>query len=294
MKTTTQDKLNSSIEKLIEKVETAGSWTKPFKQAIMNGMPANYKSHEEYKGANVFMLWMEAIEKNYQTNYWLTFKQCTSLKGKVLKGEKGTPIFFFKPLQFKEEMENVKTGENELVTKTIPMLKMYYVFNIEQTDIKLPEVQADKPLPIIEKASNFFNKLNYIEIKGALSPYYSPMLDYIGMPNKDLFINIGEYYSTLGHEYIHSTGHTNRLDRTMSQKQKEYAYEELIAEIGSAYLMAHLGIEDEGVQDNSSAYLKGWLKALKNDKKILWKASSEAFKAFTYLTKYIEEKEEAA
>lgn len=241
-------------------------------------MPQNFSTGINYKGANIFFLWMEAMDKNYSSNNWLTMNQCNKLKGKVLKGSKSTPIFFFKPIERKEEIDG------EEVVKFIPMLKVYNVFNIEQTTLKIEDIEVmNNDNKTINLCEDFFNSLDLVEIKDDKSPYYAPALDYIGMPSINNFSSSKEYYATLGHEFVHATGHNTRLKRDISNKKASYAYEELIAELGSAFISAHLGIDSEPIQDNCAAYLKSWLKSLKDDKKYLWKAMSEASKAFDYL-----------
>jgi antirestriction protein ArdC len=103
------------------------------------------------------------------------------------------------------------------------------------------------------------------------------------MPPINIFTDAASYYATLAHEYIHSTGHASRLDRDMDNKRKAYAYEELIAELGSCFISAHLNIDSDDIQNNAKAYLKSWLKALKDDPKYLWKAMGEATKAYEYI-----------
>jgi len=120
---TAQDKISQTVDRLIEKIENSDTqWIKPFNATF----PTNYKTKIPYSGINILNLWMEAEEKNYSNNYWLTFKQVKTMNAQVKKGEHSTPIFFFKPI--KKLIENTKTGEEEEVT--IPILKMYLVFNI--------------------------------------------------------------------------------------------------------------------------------------------------------------------
>lgn len=291
----TKDLLNEQLEKLIEAVETAGNWIKPFKNAIATGLPTNIQTKKYYSGINIFMLWQEQVIKGYNSSKWATFNQVKDLGGTVLKGEKSTTIFFFKPLEIEREMENVQTGETEKVKQIIPMIKSYNVFNINQTTLTDNEIidnKETKELKHIENVKSFFDNLDFLSVKESpKGAFYVPTLDYIGIPNKNNFDSIESFYATLGHEFIHSTGHTSRLNRELSQKKESYAFEELIAEIGAIFLMAHLGLEDEAIQNNSGAYLKSWLKALKDDKKYLWKAGAEASKAFEYLINYANEKE---
>lgn len=104
--------LESKISSLINQVKESGSWKKPFKEVMINGLPSNYYSNNLYKGANIFFLWMEAIQKHYQTNYWLTLKQCNKLKAKVNKGEKASVVFFFKPLEVKDINDDGEAENN--------------------------------------------------------------------------------------------------------------------------------------------------------------------------------------
>ena len=291
-KITTHDKLDTVIENLINKVETAGSWIKPFKTAIQGGMPINGITGKEYRGINVFTLWGTAIEKGYTSNKWYTYNSLAKINQTVIKGEKSTQIFFFKPLSVLDK------DKDDGSKKTIFLLKSYNVFNQEQTDIEVEEVEVIEPTEneVIENAKEFFDNLDYLEVVKHPQPHYNPSTDTIGMPSLNDFVSAEEYYSTLGHEYIHSTGIEARLNRDgfKSTAKTDYAFEELVAEIGSIFVMARLGLNAEPIQDNSAAYLKSWLSALKNDKKMLWKASSQAHKAFTFLEEHQTEEVENA
>ena len=278
-KATTKELLESKITKLIQSVEDAGSWKKPFQSAMASGLPKNHYSNKRYKGANIFFLWMEAIEKGYSTNNWLTMKQCNSLKAKVNKGERSTVIFFFKPI----EVEELDESTGELETVVIPMLKTYRVFNIDQTTLKPDDIATDTIVSTIDECEEFFSSLHICELKDGGAPYYHVGLDYISIPSIDKFIDAPSYYVTLAHEYIHSTGHSSRLGRDMENKKDKYAYEELIAELGSCFISAHLGIDADDIQDNAAAYLKSWLKSLKYDHRYLWKAMGEASRAYEYI-----------
>lgn len=287
-KTTNKELLEQKISKLILAVEDAGSWKKPFKVAMASGLPMNHYSKKLYKGANIFFLWLQAIEKGYQTNSWLTMKQCNELNAKVNKGEKANVVFFFKPLEVKE-LDEI-TGELE--TKTIPMLKTYRVFNIDQTTLKPKELSEDTVINPISKCEEFFNSIDMCKVESGSQAFYSARFDYISIPTINKFINAQSYYATLAHEYIHSTGHSSRLNRNMDNKRDKYAYEELIAELGACFISAHLGIDADDIQNNATAYLKSWLKALKNDHKYMWKAMREASKAYEYILEHLVDKNE--
>ncbi len=277
----TKERLNETLIKIIEKVEEAGSWVKPFKASIASGAPANAQTGKYYNGVNVLNLWITAHDQGFNSNEWATFNQLKTKGYKVLKGSKSTEIFFFKPLQIKEKNDN---GEEK--TKTIPMIKSYRVFNLDQTDAPKKETgeEGAKVEPITH-AEEFYSNLDYLEIRTGAQPSYRPDIDCITIPSINDFTGAEEYYSTLGHEYTHSTGHSSILNRPQVAKfgSEAYAYEELIAELGSVLLMAHLGLSAEPTQDNSAAYLKNWLRKLKDDPKQLWKAASAASKALNYL-----------
>ncbi len=274
-----QDKLNEIISKMIEKIETgeAGSWIKPWK----TGLPQNFSTKKTYKGFNVFSLWITAEEMGYKTNNWLTFNQVKAMGGNVKQGEQATPVFFFKPLEIKEEDE----AGNETV-KTIPMLKIYNVFNLDQTTL---EINSDNV--VIPEIEDFVTNTG-ANIKTAQKAYFSPFEDYIGMPDLHLFESEEHYYSTLLHELSHWTGHSSRLDRlNLSKNLKAYAYEELIAETTSALLNAFLGVDYSKMQHE--AYLASWLEALKAEPKMLWKVCSQAQEAFDFLMNLQEQKKVA-
>ena len=287
-----QDQLNQTVERLIEKIEQCGAkWITPFNSSF----PQNYKTNTSYNGLNIMNLWMEAEERGYRTNYWLTFNQVKELKGQVKKGERSTPIFFFKPI--KKLVEDEETGERE--EKTIPILKMYYVFNIEQTTLEVPaqEVKSERREEIDQLIRNYG-----IQIKKSNNrAYYMPASDYIGMPTQEDFLTPELYYATFFHELAHSTGHTSRLNRDFSgntmggQKAlKAYAKEELIAETTRAFLQVHFGLNTTDMEEQNAAYLKGWLKPLKEDPKMLWKIFSDASKAFNFLIQFTKSEEAAA
>ena len=280
MKTTAQDKLKAVIEKMINKIENKEikQWFKPWNGTI----PANFSTKKTYRGFNVAMLWFIAEEMEYTTNSWLTFKQIKALKGTVKKGEKSTPIFFYKPLK----IEDKETGEE----KTIPMLKMYYVFNLDQTEgIDYKTVSENVQRTDIEA----FVANTGATIKQAQEAFYSPSMDFVGMPSLQAFISENHYYSTLLHELSHWTGHSTRLDRGLTGRfgDDNYAFEELIAESSAALLGASLGIDHNEMRHE--AYLESWLKVLKAEPKILWKVFSQSQKVFDHLTSYQNQQEAA-
>ncbi|MDO9206704.1 MAG: zincin-like metallopeptidase domain-containing protein [Sulfuricurvum sp.] len=281
---TTQDQLKTIVEKLIETMEsnTTGAWIKPWNATF----PMNYSSKRAYNGINIWILWAIAQERNYPTNYWLSFQQIQGLKGRINKSEKSTPVFFFKTMNIKEIDE--KSGEE--VEKTIPLLKSYNVFNIAQTDLTVEELSDTATIPTVEE---FINNTG-IEIRQDSFAYYHPKAHYIGMPHKDTFKSTEGYYSTLLHELAHSTG--KAMERDMSGKfgSTSYAQEELVAETTKTFLATYLKIEDTQSDhfQQSAAYLKSWLKG--SSPKELWKVFSQTQKAFDYLLSLQNQEEKAA
>ncbi len=254
-------------------------WRKPWNAAT--GMPKNLTSKKEYRGVNVFLLSCMP----YSSPYWITYKQATDKGGNVRKGEKSTLVVFWK--LFKTE----ETGDTELTGKGAPMLRYYNVFNLEQCEgiAAPPTTETINQFNPIGKAEDIVTSMPLVpELKyGGNRAFYSPVLDYIQLPNKQTFESPEEYYSTCFHELVHSTGHSNRLGRKSILEPSyfgshEYSKEELVAEMGAAFLSGYAGIEQKTL-DNSAAYIKGWLSALKGDKKLLVLAAAQAQKASDFI-----------
>ena len=216
---------------------------------------------QPYRGYNQFILSMSG----YSSPYWLTYKKATELGGQVRKGEKGTSVHFFKPLDIKDKA----TGED----KKIPLMKFYSVFNAEQID-GLPEKFFPKPVERTEVerdagAEEYIKNIPAVIRHGGGSAFYSPSTDFIQVPDASAFFDsMGDYYSTVLHELAHWTGAKSRL--------------ELIAEGSACLICAHLGLEAEPREDHAS-YIKEWLSVLKEDKTALRKAFAKAQKVVDFL-----------
>lgn len=269
--------------RIIEKMEYGQvPWRKPWKFQL----PRNFISKRPYHGINLLMLTMS----NYDTPYWLTFKQAKELGGTIKKGEHGTPVIFWKLL---EVLDDTPEPEEENKIKTIPYLQYYTVFNLSQTEgIATPEnaQQAKEPLAACEAIIEGFT--DKPETVHTMEPraYYRPATDTVHMPTRSSFVSPEEYYSTLFHEYTHATGHEKRLNRHAEENtnfdfgSKDYSREELVAELGSAFLCAEAQI-DNSVLDNNTAYLQSWLRELQADSKLVIHASARASKAVEYILK---------
>ena len=224
------------------------------------------------------------------TGEYATFKQWTEAGGHIKKGEKSEIVTFWKisPII---EVEN-EDGEKE--RKQIPLLRYYNVFHISQVEGVEPKEKLDlhelEPLTEAEQIQEAYKEREQIEIYEIVcnEAFYNPGLDYIQVPCKEQYTEIEEFYSTLFHEMIHSTGHKSRLDRLENGASarfgsETYSKEELVGEIGSAMILNCLGIETEKTFKNSSAYVQNWLQVLKNDNKFIVSAASKAEKAAKYI-----------
>ena len=281
------------VDKMIAKMEQGKfSWNKPW---VSNTLPQNYKSKKVYKGFNLFA----TLFSGFDSPYWLTANQIKQLGG-TWSGS-GTLITFWQVGKY--EKKNEVTGEKE--EKNSFVLKYYYVWNAEQIqgiDFKSEAKPKDEIKTCAELEQYIYNMETPINIKHTESneAFYSPMFDFINMPKKEQFKGTAEYYSTLIHEVVHSTGHTSRLNRFSLNDAKfdshkhSYSFEELVAEIGASFLNAMFGIATEKSEQNSVAYLQGWLKTFKEDKQMLFKAATEAQKAVNYILKDEAPNEEVA
>ncbi|HEN3641775.1 TPA: DUF1738 domain-containing protein [Yersinia enterocolitica] len=252
-------------------------WSCPWQRVDgMSGLPSNYATGVAYSGMNIMLLWCSASKQGFSDSRWMTYKQSQAAGGQVRKGEHGTTAIFYTTL----EKEN-DAGEVE----HIPMLKTFTVFNVQQidglaltTETVSPEATFD-PLP---QAENLLRKSGANIIEKGQNAFFIPSTDEIRLPERYLFADAANFYATGLHELVHWSGAKSRLNREMKGKfgSEGYAFEELIAELGSAFLTADLGITGE-VQHES--YIASWLKALKNDKRYIFKAASAASKAHRYL-----------
>ena len=250
-------------------------WRRPWTQTLP---PRNLASGKPYRGINVALLSLG----DFGSPYWLTYRQATERGGHVRKGEKGSPVVFWKIL------EDTEDGE-----KRAPLLRYYTVFNAEQCEgIEVP--QAGRPIgfdPIAEAERILANlPTNSAPIRhGGDRACYHPTLDVIDMPARERFTQAAEYYCTTLHELVHSTGHSSRLDRraVMAAEYPDhataYGREELVAEMGAAYLCAQAGILPATL-DNSAAYLGGWARTLRGDSRLVVQAAAAAQKAADWLT----------
>lgn len=274
-------------ERIIKQLE-AGTvpWVKPW---VGGNRAMNLISKKAYRGINVFLL----DSAKYCSPYWATFNQIRNLGGNVKRGEKASIVVFFKMLD--------KEKEGTPKARPVPFLRYYSVFNTDQAEgIKIPAgAVVSNPFTPIETCENIVTGMpDRPTIKSdEQRAFYAPILDYVNMPKRDTFRSPEEYYSTLFHELTHSTGHESRLNREGVRDcvpfgSTNYSKEELVAEMGAAFLCAVAGIENKTV-DNSAAYLQTWIQRLKGDSKLIVQAATQAQKASDFiLNKQAEEKPE--
>ena len=271
---------NKSYDRITERivsllVQGTVPWHKPW--SVQTGLPRNLITQKPYRGINVFLL----MAMNYESPNWLTLRQANAMGGQIKPGEKSCPVVFWKPMKVKDR----ESGED----RKIPFLRLYHVFNVSQcTGLKnippaddtafiqtLPaELVANMPQrPVIKHGMNMAS--------------YSPVSDVVNMPDPARFKSEDHYYATLFHELVHATGHEQRLKRASIMERNgygsdPYAKEELIAELGSAFLCGHTGIVDRTI-NSSAAYLEGWLKSLKLDRTLIVHAAAQAQKAADFI-----------
>ena len=263
--------------------------------------PKNYASDRPYLGFNALWLAWVTIQKKFSKPYFLTFKQAKQLGGNVRKDERGSKVVFWKISKFVKGKTTTDAGENEDVfgRKFTPFI--WTVFNIDQIEgidfsVKETKERIFAPIETCEQIISGFADCPKILHEGE-DAYYSPVNDFINMPEKESFKGDEYYYSVLFHEMIHATGHASRLGRFTERPalvgfgSVEYSKEELIAEMGASFLNAYAGIKDANFK-NSLAYLKGWLKPLQDDPKMLIYAAQKAHQAANYILGIEQEREE--
>jgi antirestriction protein ArdC len=269
-----------SYERITERIETllaAGvvPWHKPWKAST--GLPRNLITHKPYRGINVFLL----MAMGYESPHWLTFRQAIQLGGTVKKGEKSCPVVFWKQM----EVTDKESGE----TENIPFLRLYHVFNAAQCEgLKAAPAAEEVPITVTNAANIVAGMPQPPKIKSGMShAFYQPVNDTVGMPERKRFESEDAYHATLFHELVHSTGHESRLKRQSIMEKNglgsmPYCKEELVAELGSAFLCGQAEIVDRTI-DSSAAYIEGWLDSMKDDPMLIVYAAAQAQRAADFI-----------
>ena len=275
------DVINGKIMELLE--QGTVPWRKTWNSE--SNAPINLVSKKEYRGINIFML----ACTQYSSPYWMTFKQCQDKGGHVMKGQKSSMVILWKWLDKKDA--GADDADAVSVNGKIPMLRYYNVFNLEQTEGIEPPAPTEtiNTFTAIDRAEQIISNMPLRpDIQhGGNRASYSPSLDYVKLPVPTAFESSEEYFSTCFHELTHATGHAKRVGRKGILEPSyfgshEYSKEELVAEMGAAFLCGYAGIENKTIV-NSAAYIQGWLRSLKNDKKMLVMAAAQAQKAADYI-----------
>jgi antirestriction protein ArdC len=254
-------------------------WIQPWSDHT--ALPSNLATGKPYRGINILMLSIEAQLSGYSDSRWVTLRQANELGAKVRKGSHGTSIVFWKI----REAEDVDADPADEPQRVIPMLRSYTVFNTSQLEF-LPEKFELRPSPAVWQPLGEAEQLLYetgaVIRHGGNRAFYSPSEDLIQLPPETWFAQPDDYYAVALHELVHWTGHPRRLNRALGRRHgiEAYAFEELVAEMGAAFLCAHVGIP---ARLEHASYIDNWLDALRRDKRLIFSASGAAQKAADYV-----------
>ncbi len=293
-------------------------WQKPWQRlAGIPVLPCNVASKREYNGINAMLLYMEAAENHYELPVWLTLKQANSLGGGVKAGSRSMPVIFWKQwtppssgesagksrVEDADAMVRGESGAGEVEERqeTIPILRYYAVFNAEQTygvkpvealQQRIAKQLQERGFNPVEEADKIVSAarehLGCKFMERGNKAAYMPKADMVMMPHREMFKEPANFYLTVFHEFVHATGHKDRLKRSgfggySLTNKDEYAREELVAEIGACYLANKCGILRPELFENSTSYLQAWMQRLKEDPKLIIAASSQAMRAVEFI-----------
>lgn len=272
-----KDVYQTITDHVLANVDEVGQW-KPCWHGANLTRPMNPTSNSYYHGTNVVTCWVTAMARGYSQQLWATYQQWKKAGAQVRKGERGTPIIFYKRIESNDPDEDGRI-----------FARSHHVFNVAQVEgypaaawDEFEELSEEERLEAIERWIAQVEQEATIHHSDEPRAYFRPSTDEVHMPNFGLFHDPEHYYSTLFHELTHWTGHKSRLDREFSRKKEDYAKEELVAELGAAFLCADFGI-DHATRDDHTAYIASWLKALKNDKRLIVRAAALADKGVDLL-----------
>lgn len=273
-----QEALDALTARIIDAMESGpGAWTQPWRGAL----PANGVTGRRYSGSNILLLGLTAGERGFESNRWATFKQWRDAGCRVRKGERSSVVVFYKSLTVHD-----RDSDDPAATKRVPLLRYSSVFAAEQVDgehaslLRAPVTAFDAD----ERAERFFPDVGAIVRRGGDSAHYDKRSDVITLPPRAAFESSAGYYSTVAHEHVHWTGGPTRLDRISHKRfgDDEYAREELVAELGSVFVMAHLGLRHEP-DERQAAYLAHWSAHLRRKPRDLWSVVGDASAALDLL-----------
>jgi antirestriction protein ArdC len=275
-------------EKIIAELEQGiVPWVQPWssgKQLSPLGLPVNGLTRRSYSGINILLLWSALEDRGFASPYWVTFKQCIAMGGSVRKGEKGTHVYFAD--RFVPQKERARAEKDGDEANSIAFLKRYTVFNAEQCEglpkglIATPEPKAEQQ--IVPEAEALIAATGADFRVGGDQAFYVPSEDFVRIPHQAAYTDPINWYRTAFHELGHWTGHKTRLDRNLTTKfgTQDYAREELVAEMATAFVCASLGIVPTVRHVD---YIGNWLQVLKEDAKAIVRAASLASKASDFI-----------
>ncbi|MDX1968852.1 MAG: zincin-like metallopeptidase domain-containing protein [Planctomycetaceae bacterium] len=286
--TTRTDIYTRVTDRIVEQLsQGVRPWLQPWKAEHAAGRITRPLRHngQRYSGINILTLWMSAELQGFVSPFWMTFQQAKELGGHVKKGEHGSPVVYAATFKKKEQADDGQETEAE-----IPFLKEYTVFCADQCEGLPAHFYATPPRPTsditpIETAMQFFEATGATLRIGGNRAFYAMEPDYIALPCIESFRDAESHASVLCHELTHWTRHPSRLNREFGRKKwgdEGYAMEELVAELGSAFLCADVEITSE-VRDDHASYIDSWLKVLKDDNRAVFSAASQASKAVDFL-----------
>ena len=274
--------ITDKIINLLERgtVKTGARWT----GSKATGLPVNAKSGEQYHGINVLVLWAEMADKSYALCQWLTFKQAADMGANVRKGEKSVMCVYYRAVGKRDEAK----AEDE--QDTYFLAKPFWLFNVAQI-VGLPADMTATANSATEKCFNPHKEAEQLLLNsqasinyGFDSAYYSPSTDKICLPARERFTSESNFYATALHELTHWTGSESRLNRSFGKRfgDDAYAFEELVAELGAAFTVGQLGMIDATIEAHAD-YVQSWIKVLKDDKKAIFTAASQAARASAFI-----------
>ena len=275
-------------DRIVEALERGTApWVQPWSTSA-DTLPINAGTKRAYRGINMVLLAMEAQVHGYPLNRWLTYRQADELGGQVRRGEQGTSVVFWR-LRNVAAIADVYPSEDEhdLPDRVIPLLRSFTVFNVAQIDGLPPELMT---APVVTwepeaRAEELLLMSGAVIRHSGAQAYYQAGTDEIHLPLRQWFPVGVRYYATALHELCHWTSHPSRCNRQLGKRfaDQAYAVEELIAEIGAAFLCAHCRID--GQLEHASSYVSSWLKVLRTDKRAIFVAATGAQRASDYLLK---------
>jgi antirestriction protein ArdC len=290
-KTAKRDVYQEVTDQILEQMKTCqnGGTESWIKLGSRIGMPVNRQTKNTYRGINVVLLWHSADANGFATDEWASYKQWQKLGAQVRKGEKGTMITFWKKIEVKDE--DAEDGKRKVL-----LIRNSTVFNRDQVDgapetlTPMTEAEELREAERVQEIEEWIGRTGVKIAKGGNVAAYSPVQDLVKLPLDEQFKTIETRYSVTFHEMVHANGHEDRLGRDMRGRfgDESYAAEELVAELGAAFLSASHGLASEPREDHAK-YLKNWIQLLENDPKAIVTAAARASDASLYLEETAEQ-----